>query len=82
MPSTRARVHGRDEREARGIARPIARSHDRDVALFERLTQRFEALPRELGGFVEKEHAVMRESAISPGLGGSPPPTSPTALAV
>ena len=56
-----ARVHRRDQHEARRIGDAVVGARDRDLAGFERLAQRVEHLRLEFRQLVEKQHAVMRE---------------------
>jgi len=55
-----AGVHGGDQLKARRKIDGAAGAGERDVAGFERLTQGLQYGPRELGQFVQKQHAVMR----------------------
>ena len=62
--AARARVGGGDEQEARREDRGALASHDRHPAVLQRLAQRLERRPRELGQLVEEEHAVMGEARL------------------
>ena len=60
-----ARVRRRDEHEPRRERRrPLARAR-RDAAVLERLAQRLERRPRELGQLVEEQHAVVGEGRLA-----------------
>ena len=73
--AARTEVHRRDELEARREHRPPADARDADDAVLERLPQRLERGPLELGELVEDEHAAMSEADLA-GFGPGPPPTS------
>ena len=62
--AARARVGGGDEQEARREDRRALAAHDRHAAVLQRLAQRLERRPRELGQLVEEEHAVMGEARL------------------
>ena len=65
VPAARAGVHRRDELEAgREDDRPPD-PRDRDPALLQRLAQRLQRGPVELGQLVEEEHAVVREGDLA-----------------
>jgi hypothetical protein len=70
--STRARVHGRNELEARGQDHRASRPDDRDPALLERLAQRLEDIPAELGQLVEEQHALVGAGHLTGGQDRSP----------
>ena len=54
-----ARIHGGDKLEAGGIAHAVIGAGNDRLAVLQRLAQGIEHLWRELGQFVEKQHAVM-----------------------
>ena len=56
-----ARIHRRDQHEARRIGDAVIGARDRDFAGFQRLAQRVERLRLEFRQFVEEQHAVMGE---------------------
>jgi hypothetical protein len=56
-----ARVHRRDELDARREGHMPVGASDADPPGFERLTQRFERGSTELGQFVEKEHPLVSQ---------------------
>ena len=60
-----ARVHGGDQHEARRIGDAVVGARDRDLAALERLAQRVEHARIELGEFVEKQHAAVRERDLA-----------------
>ena len=64
-PAARAHVHARDELEPRRKDRPSAHSRDCDLAVFERLAQRLENGPLELGQLVQEEHSAVREGRLT-----------------
>ena len=55
-------IHCGDKHEVRRVFDAGFRTRDGDHAFFERLAQHFEHVARELREFVEKKHAVMRET--------------------
>jgi hypothetical protein len=57
--SARTGIHGRDKLEARREVGLPRRAGDAHPPGFERLAQRFEHVPVELGQLVEKQHAVV-----------------------
>ncbi len=63
--TARAQVHRSDELEARGEADAARRPSDEDLAVFERLPQRFEGRALELRQLVEQQDAVMREARLT-----------------
>jgi hypothetical protein len=71
--ATRARVHRRDELEPRGERRGPPDPRDRHPPLLERLSERLEHVPPELGELVEEQDAVV-------GLGASIVPRRPILL--
>jgi hypothetical protein len=60
-----ARVHRRDQLEARRIGDAVIGAGDDAFAGFERLAQRCRAPGRELGQFVEEQHAIMRQRRLA-----------------
>src|SRR5205814_2741089 len=56
-----AQVHGRDELKPSREDDPAADPRDRDRSVLQRLAQRLERVPRELGKLVEEEHATVRK---------------------
>ena len=70
-----ARRH--EDRVGRELERALP-AHDLHAALLERLAQRLERDPRELGQLVEEQHAAVGERDLA-GPGRAPPPTSPWA---
>lgn len=54
-----AGIHGRDELKARGKFAALGGSGDGDLAGLQRLAQRLQRTARELGKFIEEEHAVV-----------------------
>jgi hypothetical protein len=56
-----ARIHRRDQHEARRVGGPMVGAHDRHLADLKRLAQRVERLRLEFRQLIEKQHAVMRE---------------------
>ena len=63
--AARAHVHRPDELEARREERVPADPRDRDEAVLERLPQRLEHRPRELGQLVHEQDAPMRERDLA-----------------
>ena len=61
----RARVRGGDEHEARREDRRALAADDRHAAVLQRLAQRLERRPRELGQLVEEQHAVVGEARLA-----------------
>jgi hypothetical protein len=70
-PAARTRVHRGDELKARGQTHAAVRARDPDLALFERLAQRLEHRPPELGQLVEEQASAV--------CGGSRPVGRPAA---
>ena len=60
-----ARVHRRHELEACRVAHAARRSGDGQDALLERLAQRVQCGPVELGQLIEEEHAMVGESGLA-----------------
>ena len=63
--AARTEVHRRDELEPRREDGPPADARDADDAVLERLAQRLERGPLELGELVEQQHAAMREADLA-----------------
>ena len=63
--ATRAQVHRRDELEPRRVERLPGRPGDADDAVLERLAQRLERRPHELGQLVQEENATVREARLA-----------------
>ena len=61
----RARVRRRDEHEPRREHQRVLAAHDRHAPVLERLAQRVERRPLELGELVEKQDAVMGERRLA-----------------
>src|SRR5204862_30789 len=64
-PAAGAQVHRPDELEARREAGPALRARDDDLAVLERLPERFERGSLELGQLVEQQHATVRERRLA-----------------
>jgi hypothetical protein len=60
MPAA-ARIHRRDQHEARRVGDPMVGARNRNLAGLERLAQRVERLRLEFRQLVEEQHAVVRE---------------------
>ena len=60
-----ARVRGGDERDARREDHDALGADDRHAAVLQRLAQRLERRPGELGELVEEEHAVVGERRLA-----------------
>jgi hypothetical protein len=60
--AARAGVHCRDELECSWILRAASGARDGYLARLERLTQRFQHAPIELGQLVKKQHTMVREA--------------------
>ena len=63
--AARTEVHRRDEAEARGKEGAPADPRDGDDAVLERLTERLQHGPWELGQLVQEEHAPVREADLT-----------------
>ena len=73
--AARAEVHRRDQLEARRETTHGHHPGDDHHAVLERLAQRLEHRPGELGQLVEEEHAVVREAGLAGPRRVAPPPT-------
>jgi hypothetical protein len=58
-------VHGRDEGEARREQRSPAHARDADDAVLQRLPERLERRPLELGQLVEEQHPAVRKARLA-----------------
>ena len=63
--AARTRVRRGDQRAARRIARDPVLPHDRDLPVLERLAQRFERAPVELGQLIQEEHTTVSERRLA-----------------
>ena len=63
--TARAQVHRPDQLEARRKLCLAARAGDADHAVLERLAERLQRRPRELGELVEQQHAVVGEARLA-----------------
>ena len=66
-------IHRREQLKARRIAQPAARPCQGDFTGLQRLAQHVESVSRELGQFVEKEHAAVGQGNLAgPGNRATP----------
>src|SRR5581483_10235417 len=63
--AARTQVHRADQLEARRKHGPARHTRDADDAIFERLAERLEHRPLELGQLVEKEHPAVRKTGLA-----------------
>ena len=68
----RAGIHSSREHEARGESQRHGGARDTYSAILERLAHDFQNIARELGQFIEKKYAIVRERDFARPRYGSP----------
>ena len=74
------RVGRREQHEAGGVDRRVARPHDRHASLLQRLAQRLQRRARELRELVEEQHAVVGAAPPRRPSRAAAPPIRPAAV--